>query len=586
MVYSYDTVGNRLSKDVTGPGISTSERYTYDAANKLTHFEQGSDYKDYTYDLRGNLLEVAGVDSEATLRLATAKASVKASMGVDLSVPDSVYSDTDPLAAPILPDADLDSGVTEDVYGVDEALDPASMMKAALAAGPQILESNHWDASNRLIGNTNSSGDVTAYQYDGDGNRVSMKTTLGDSAIQDAYPSSDPAGTRDGWEPQYKKKQLDIYFTNDITMSIPQPLTATGDIGQNWKQSYVYGAGEERISMSYLVSGDASNDWEPSAGDSGTNVSSTPETLYYLSDALGSVIGLEAQDGSISARYQYDEFGVAENPEKFDLNWSGPGNLFGYTSLGYDYYSGYSHAQARDFDSSVGRFINEDTYEGQIDDPQTLNLYTYVSNNPLIYTDPTGHTQEIGDSGFDTRTIGSDGVLYNKNDGSVAWDYYLGWRERDRLGFDKLANSGKGISKEQQWVMRLTLSFITYLDDGSIVLMFESNGQHDLAKGIMEKYGVKKNGKIIVNGTGKFNILRSMGEPYSNHSTLTADSLPRKGKPDSSVDLYDEEGVLKQRRYYGSNGMAQEDIDYEHSNGDGTHTFPHRHQWINGQRQK
>jgi hypothetical protein len=57
--------------------------------------------------------------------------------------------------------------------------------------------------------------------------------------------------------------------------------------------------------------------------------------LYYLSDAPGSA----------------------------NLNGSGPDNLFGYTSL-YDYYSGYLHAQARDFDSSIGRFISEDTYEG------------------------------------------------------------------------------------------------------------------------------------------------------------------------------------------------------------------------------
>ncbi len=59
--------------------------------------------------------------------------------------------------------------------------------------------------------------------------------------------------------------------------------------------------------------------------------------LFYVShfyDALGSVIGLEGQDGSMSARYRYDEFGVAEAPEKFDLNGSGPDNLFGYTSLG------------------------------------------------------------------------------------------------------------------------------------------------------------------------------------------------------------------------------------------------------------
>ncbi|KWX75165.1 hypothetical protein AMQ83_36260, partial [Paenibacillus riograndensis] len=249
-----------------------------------------------------------------------------------------------------------------------------------------------WDASNRPIKNTHTDGDITTYQYDGDGNRVSMRTTVGDGAVQDAYLPGNPAGTRDGWEPQYKKRQLELYFTNDITMSIPQPLMATGAAGQNWKQSYVYGAGEERISMSYLVSGDKSNDWEPATGASAAGTAAgAPKTIFYLSDAQGSVIGLEGQDGSMSARYRYDEFGVAEAPEKFDLNWSGPDNLFGYTSLGYDYYSGYSHAQARDFDSSIGRFISEDTYEGDINNPQTLNLYTYVHNNPLFYTDPTGH---------------------------------------------------------------------------------------------------------------------------------------------------------------------------------------------------
>jgi hypothetical protein len=30
-------------------------------------------------------------------------------------------------------------------------------------------------------------------------------------------------------------------------------------------------------------------------------------------------------------------------------------------------------------------------YEGQIDNPLSLNLYTYVHNNPLIYSDPSGH---------------------------------------------------------------------------------------------------------------------------------------------------------------------------------------------------
>ncbi|BBI34334.1 hypothetical protein KCTCHS21_37330 [Cohnella abietis] len=39
----------------------------------------------------------------------------------------------------------------------------------------------------------------------------------------------------------------------------------------------------------------------------------------------------------------------------------------------------------------MGRLINEDTYEGQITNPLSLNQYTYVHNNPLRYVDPSGH---------------------------------------------------------------------------------------------------------------------------------------------------------------------------------------------------
>ncbi|RED76621.1 hypothetical protein DFP98_1115 [Cohnella phaseoli] len=38
------------------------------------------------------------------------------------------------------------------------------------------------------------------------------------------------------------------------------------------------------------------------------------------------------------------------------------------------------------------RFINEDSYQGQINNPLTLNLYTYVGNNPLTRWDRVGIT--------------------------------------------------------------------------------------------------------------------------------------------------------------------------------------------------
>jgi RHS repeat-associated protein len=49
-------------------------------------------------------------------------------------------------------------------------------------------------------------------------------------------------------------------------------------------------------------------------------------------------------------------------------------------------------AQARYFNSGFGRFSSPDDFlnDAQTSDPQSWNLYIYVSNNPLNYTDPSG----------------------------------------------------------------------------------------------------------------------------------------------------------------------------------------------------
>lgn len=39
----------------------------------------------------------------------------------------------------------------------------------------------------------------------------------------------------------------------------------------------------------------------------------------------------------------------------------------------------------------MGRFMSPDDVGGHLEDPQTLNKYAYVGNNPLSRTDPTGH---------------------------------------------------------------------------------------------------------------------------------------------------------------------------------------------------
>lgn len=57
-------------------------------------------------------------------------------------------------------------------------------------------------------------------------------------------------------------------------------------------------------------------------------------------------------------------------------------NPYKYTGEVYDEESGLYYLRARYYEPSIGHFINKDAYEGDINNPLTLNLYTYVGNNP------------------------------------------------------------------------------------------------------------------------------------------------------------------------------------------------------------
>jgi RHS repeat-associated protein len=53
--------------------------------------------------------------------------------------------------------------------------------------------------------------------------------------------------------------------------------------------------------------------------------------------------------------------------------------------------TGLYYLRARYYDPNIGRFISEDSYWGEDENPLSLNLYTYCENDPIRYSDPTGH---------------------------------------------------------------------------------------------------------------------------------------------------------------------------------------------------
>ncbi len=52
------------------------------------------------------------------------------------------------------------------------------------------------------------------------------------------------------------------------------------------------------------------------------------------------------------------------------------------------------HMNGRIYDPTLGRFMQADPIVQAPDNLQSLNRYSYVFNNPLSYTDPTGYSAE------------------------------------------------------------------------------------------------------------------------------------------------------------------------------------------------
>src|SRR2546426_6995193 len=62
-----------------------------------------------------------------------------------------------------------------------------------------------------------------------------------------------------------------------------------------------------------------------------------------------------------------------------------------------DQETGLDNFGPRYFSSQMGRMMSPDPLGGHLFDPQTLNKYSYVRNNPLTLVDPTGLDAEAHD---------------------------------------------------------------------------------------------------------------------------------------------------------------------------------------------
>ena len=101
--------------------------------------------------------------------------------------------------------------------------------------------------------------------------------------------------------------------------------------------------------------------------------------------------------GQVRDKYRYDPFGAPMPGGQLSPNTKLFNNPFGYNGETYDIDSGLQYLRARYYDPRMGRFQTRDSYLGEITKPLSLNRYVYTANNPVMYSDPSGHRPVVGD---------------------------------------------------------------------------------------------------------------------------------------------------------------------------------------------
>lgn len=119
---------------------------------------------------------------------------------------------------------------------------------------------------------------------------------------------------------------------------------------------------------------------------------SADEVRYLHRDALGSVDTITDGLGVVVQRTSYEPFGARRGGD-----WTS--KLAGielYTNRGFTGHEhidevGIIHMNGRVYDPELGRFLSADPNVQSVSSSQSYNRYSYVMNNPLKYTDPSGY---------------------------------------------------------------------------------------------------------------------------------------------------------------------------------------------------
>jgi RHS repeat-associated protein len=384
--YRYDRAGNLLRR--TYPD-GTQIDLVYNSDRQLTKATSGGQTTHYAYDPAGNLQHTSLPNRTTETRTydrAGRLVRVRSTRGHRLI--SDVAATLDPVGNPLKehrPEGtvryryDDRDRLTRACYSaschpadgvIRYQYDPVGNRTLERRRGVPKAGTYHstFNAADQLV-NTRGPQGVVNYDYDLNGNQTaagSRRYTY-DLANRVTKASIDGHTTTYTYDGQGKRQTADTggddprnRYSWDVNSALPQ-LAAEHDNDQVQRR-YLYG--NDRISMTTKTG-----------------------TSYYHHDRIGSVTAMTSADGEREWAYSYEPFGTTRPAKK--LSSDAPENPMQFAGEYLDPMTRNYHLRARDYDSTAGRFLQQDPVAADIRDPYTA-AYIYANNRPTVLTDPSG----------------------------------------------------------------------------------------------------------------------------------------------------------------------------------------------------
>ena len=339
--------------------IQTTRTYEYDDNWELTRCTEKAEggkktVHNYTYDKIGNRTSYEKIED-----------------GVSKAKYNYKYNDSNQLIKRTNAKIWGDPGTT---YSYDKDGNLIQECDKTNSADPVTYE---YTAENRLAVVKQGGTVLMAAMYDGDNNRLFEldNTYKWEDCYGDEVLIPENQRTEDGNSPKEQLASLVKGGSNAKGYTLTEYIN---DINrENTEVLAEYGA-DEKVRQAYTY------------GESGIgeriSVDKSTESSYYLYDGRNSVTGILTETANLTNSYQYDPYGNLTSGTADGVNY------YGYNGESTNVKTGLQYLRARYYNAENGTFTTEDSDLGTTENPLTRNRYDYTTNNPLNYSDPTGHS--------------------------------------------------------------------------------------------------------------------------------------------------------------------------------------------------